>query len=445
MPPVCQPVRLLTQYPTWQTEKSAKDRSRRSIPRPNIFEKLRSLVFNRPSSCPPWSHIAMLPAEQNDDENIRFISDLTRHVDRIARPFTLQAVRLAHLFSSYLALYRPDRDPANDGFIDRRPDPPLTEQWLESEIMSTGLAYNQLLEVSIYLNGSEYERQNPFQQRGEYFDAEKEFGYRTSVFRHMNYGLAFIRFDHDEDKYILNRTLDGSYLNEGTWYDQAMQSLSQIQTARYKVSMAMRRDFAGTELIKLPTLLYDSPTTGVWFGPYHDCSFTNPTPNTMVRWRYSVPIFKELGRLPVGFVSIVFGSNLRWYSINPCDDTIGLNVYNPFEKLHKCHRETTECRYQTIPDEEIGFDLASYRCVCKVGYEYPFGSMKTYFQGAIIEREYAKMLRGEVNAYENMQCRPIDQELEPRYFMSDSSQLEHLHLSVLCFLLYLCFSPRLIR
>lgn len=161
------------------------------------------------------------------------------------------------------------------------------------------------------------------------------------------------------------------------------------------------------------------------FGPYHDCSFTNPTPNSMVRWRYSVPIFKEITRLPVGFVSIVFGSNLRWYSINPCNDRIGLNIYNPFENLHKCHHETTECQYQPIPDEETGYDLASYRCICKIGYEYPFGSMKNYFEGAIIEREYRKMLRGEINTYENMQCRPIDKELEPRYYMSDSIQIKN--------------------
>ncbi|CAF1327965.1 unnamed protein product [Adineta steineri] len=432
--PICQPVRLLTQYPTWQVEQTKHYQYRRSVPRPNLFEKLRSLIFNRPSTCPPWSHIAMLPVEQNDDDNIRFVNDLTRHVDRIARPFTLQAVRLAHLFSSYLALYRPDRDPANDGFLDRRSDPPLTEQWLESEIMSTGLAYTQLLEVGIYLNGTEYERQNPFQQRGEPLEGQNEFGYRTSVFQHMNYGLAFIRFDNDDEKYILNRTLDGSYLNEGGWYDKALQMRANIEKQRYSVSMTMRRDILGTQLIKLPTLLYDAPTTGVWFGPYHDCSFPNPSSKSMVRWRYSVPIFKEIARLPVGFVSIVFGSDLRWYSINPCDDTIGVNVYNPFQSLHKCHRETTECQQQTIPEEETGFDLASYRCVCKTGHEYPFGSMKNYFEGAIIEREYAKMLRGEINAYENMQCRSIDQQLEPRYYMSDSVRIKNMFL-VHCFCL----------
>lgn len=144
------------------------------------------------------------------------------------------------------------------------------------------------------------------------------------------------------------------------------------------------------------------------------------TPRSTVRWRYSVPIFKEVARLPVGFVSIVFGSDLRWYSINPCDDSVGLNVHNPFQGLHKCHITTTECQPQSIPEEETGFDLASYRCVCKPGYEYPFGSMKNYFEGAMLEREYTKMLRGESNTYENMRCRPIDQQLEPRYILSDT-------------------------
>ena len=102
----------------------------------------------------------------------------------------------------------------------------------------------------------------------------------------------------------------------------------------------------------------------------------------------------------------------------------------------KCHRETTECEYQTIPDEETGFDLTSYRCVCKSGYEYPFNSTKNYFEDAIIEHEYVKMLRGEINVYESMQCLPIDRKLEPRYYTSDSDRNEEL--SLLFSISYIC-------
>lgn len=250
---------MLNEYPTWHLT-----RTRRSIPRPNFFEKVRSLIFNRPSSCPPWSHIGPLPVEDKDDEQIRFVDDLTRHVDRVGRPFTLQAVRLAHLFSSYFALYRPDRDPANDGFVDRRADPLVTEQLIESEVISTGLAFGQLLEVGVYFNGSEYERQNPFQQRAELLDGQNEFGYRTSVFRPKNFALAFVRLDPDEEKFLLNRTLDGSHLQEAGWFHKAMQMRTAVETKRYTVSMTMRRDLFGTQSIRLPAMTYDAPTTGVW-------------------------------------------------------------------------------------------------------------------------------------------------------------------------------------
>jgi hypothetical protein len=65
--------------------------------------------------------------------------------------------------------------------------------------------------------------------------------------------------------------------------------------------------------------------------------------------------------------------------------------------------------------------------------------MKNYFEGAIIEREYAKMLRGEINAYENMQCRLIDQQLEPRYYMSDSVRIDSLLLFPTFVLIHLSF------
>ncbi|CAF3625775.1 unnamed protein product [Rotaria sp. Silwood1] len=84
-------------------------------------------------------------------------------------------------------------------------------------------------------------------------------------------------------------------------------------------------------------------------------------------------------------------------NVNQCPGEHIRNVYansavgdrNAFRfTWYTIDRETTECQYQTISEEEIGFDLASYRCVCKIGYEYSFNSMKNYFEGAIIEREY---------------------------------------------------------
>ncbi|CAF0735236.1 unnamed protein product [Didymodactylos carnosus] len=460
--PVCQPISLLTPYPSWQTNGEQirltplHNIVRRSV-RPNLFEKLRAIVFNRTSvTCPPWSHIGLFYNIDTDYDD-RFISDLSRHLDIVYKPFTLQAVRIAHLLSSYLQLYRPNWDPVNDGFEDRRPDPPLFEHVLESEISSTGLAYSQLLEVGIYFNGSEYERQNPYQQFGypstggggggynprygfnindnsgtderenerhhENFHFQRtNFGYNTKPFQEMSYAITFLRLSNG--KYIINRTLDGSHLALGTWYDKAMLN-GRVDTSLYSVSMAMRRDSLGTQLLRLPQVQYISPTAGIWFGPYHDCSLKS-TEASMLRMRYSVPIVKEVNRLPIGFVSVVIGSDLRWYKINPCDESIGLNAYNPFQSIHKCNRETTRCIYQDIPEQESGYDLASYKCVCKQGYEYPFLSYENnYFEGAMIEREFEKMMKGEINSYENMKCRQINDRWDTKYGFVMNNAIEN--------------------
>lgn len=39
-----------------------------------------------------------------------------------------------------------------------------------------------------------------------------------------------------------------------------------------------------------------------------------------------------------GFASVVIGSDLKWWKINPCDASKGRNI---FQSLHKCDLETT--------------------------------------------------------------------------------------------------------
>jgi hypothetical protein len=52
--------------------------------------------------------------------------------------------------------------------------------------------------------------------------------------------------------------------------------------------------------------------------------------------------------------------------------------------------------------------LASYKCICKPNYEFPFidyGS--SYFEGGTVEKEYDKKARGQPNIYDRLKCRPI--------------------------------------
>lgn len=62
-----------------------------------------------------------------------------------------------------------------------------------------------------------------------------------------------------------------------------------------------------------------------------------------------------------------------------------------------------------MPDYENGYYLASYKCVCRENYEFPFldyGS--SYFEGATMEKEYDKKINGKPNIYDRLKCRPIN-------------------------------------
>lgn len=57
---------------------------------------------------------------------------------------------------------------------------------------------------------------------------------------------------------------------------------------------------------------------------------------------------------------------------------------------------------QCVPVPFQGFQRGTYRCTCKRGYYFPDTSAsRKYFHGKVLEEEYDKMLRGEVNSYED--------------------------------------------
>jgi hypothetical protein len=61
-----------------------------------------------------------------------------------------------------------------------------------------------------------------------------------------------------------------------------------------------------------------------------------------------------------------------------------------------------------VPDFESGYYLASYKCVCKANYEFPFIDYGTsYFEGGTVEKEYDKKVRGLSNIYDRLKCRQV--------------------------------------
>lgn len=61
-----------------------------------------------------------------------------------------------------------------------------------------------------------------------------------------------------------------------------------------------------------------------------------------------------------------------------------------------------------MPEFENGYYLSSYKCICRVNHEFPFMDYgSSYFEGATVEKEYEKMIKGMPNIYDRLKCRPI--------------------------------------
>jgi len=136
---------------------------------------------------------------------------LRNHANDAFRPQTAQAVRLAHVLSSYLQLHNPiesssvnqqnDFGPFNKLGDKLRPDPQLDEYIVIGEIMSILQAHYPLQEVSVFFNGTEFNRQ-------KFFSSQNTLGF----------GISMIRSDIET---FLNRSNDDSHLSK-TWYLDAI-------------------------------------------------------------------------------------------------------------------------------------------------------------------------------------------------------------------------------
>lgn len=301
-----------------------KKRKKRFLDKRNNFEKLRDSIFGdqehlrRKCLSSPFQDIILL---NEDDE--RFIVNLRNHANEVFKPQTAQAVRIAHILSSYLQLHSPiasssvnyqnDYSPFNKLGDTLRPDPQLDEYTVIGEIMSTLQAHYPLQEVNVFFNGTEYNRQKFFS------------GQNTLAF-----GISMIRSDIET---FLNRSNDNSHLSK-TWYLDAINRFtygggqtkfggyypdeferkyyesagpfdsntmsSNFKFDRFSIEMSLRKTFDGMQgSISLPTKSYDAPTSGVWFGPYFDCQKRYMKTKTTLRLSYAVPIITSMTKLPV--------------------------------------------------------------------------------------------------------------------------------------------------
>ena len=94
-----------------------------------------------------------------------------------------------------------------------------------------------------------------------------------------------------------------------------------------------------------------------------------------------------------------------------------------------------------MPEFETGYFLASYKCICKPNYEFPFldyGS--SYFEGGTVEKEYDKKARGQPNIYDRLKCRPITVQRASRTsYWSSANSMRNNHFNKFSIIVYFMY------
>lgn len=74
---------------------------------------------------------------------------------------------------------------------------------------------------------------------------------------------------------------------------------------------------------------------------------------------------------------------------------------NAFKNTHKCDRASSRC----VPVLGRRFETPAYKCECRQGYEYPLNDEFSYFDGQILEAEYARLLNDQPSRFDTLKCR----------------------------------------
>ncbi len=95
-----------------------------------------------------------------------------------------------------------------------------------------------------------------------------------------------------------------------------------------------------------------------------------------------------------------------------------------------------------MPDFENGYYLASYKCICKENFEFPFMDYGSgYFEGATMEKEYDKRVRGQPNIFDKLKCRPImsrdTKSIRSSYWNSTSKQISFVKSFLFIFIIFI--------
>jgi len=304
------------------------------------------------------------------------------------------ALRLAHFLSNFL-----QNVDEYEQFGNLKGDRRLNETHVFGEVLAMVMADFRVLGAGAYFDRYKFRVSPPVNTtdpRYSNFITREYFG--PYAFRVQNEGDGL-----DMYRAIDSAGLPKKYVDE-LWYRRMKNKwLTNYHGLKKYIDKPMIRSGPNsTSSIRFehyPITFYaPSYEDGEWSRPVFKCK-----KEEVKDWvvSYTVPFFGPNSiKSQIEFKGVVtIEVSLIELDINQCP--ADFYVPNAFRNTAKCDFASQYC----VPLPSQGFELGSYKCECRQGYEYPFTDTSWFFHGQTMEEEYSKQIRGEPNRYDTLKCR----------------------------------------
>lgn len=288
------------------------------------------------------------------------------------------ALRLANFISAFLQV----SDPQEVFSGKRVADKPLTEDQMIGETVAIIMSNSRIWSAGTYWDRNKFTNRTLF----------APYAYKTQL---------NTRSFKVEDLARLNKS-DEVYLNK-EWFSFLKQRwVSNFDNLeKYYMKIRIRFNETGESTIKyehFPNFFRGAKLDdGLWSPPYYDCDGKVP----MWKVQYSAPFFgwdSLKAKLEFkGVVSVTM--DLLKLDITQCPDKY--YVDNAFKGTDKCDQKSSYC----VPILGRGYETGGYKCECKQGYEYPFEDLITYYDGQLVEAEFANLVDNNETRFNMFKCR----------------------------------------
>ncbi|CAL1537134.1 unnamed protein product [Lymnaea stagnalis] len=240
-------------------------------------------------------------------------------------------------------------------------------------------------------------------------------------FKIYSAGLYFDRFKFEnQDRSVRELFGPEAYRKQGSFYavDMAGQSKKYVDEDWFRLAKSRyEANFSGLKMYKLRAYVRSDPNgTGSVRHEYFPLTY-RAAPYELGYW--TRPYFRCDGNIDawvVKYVSPFFGLDslrtklqfrgvatveipLNLLEINQCP--MAYSVPNAFKNTARCDYFSTNC----VPLAGFQFLRGSYRCNCRLGFDYWHLDGKFWIEGSLIELEYEKKKAGLFNRFDLLNCR----------------------------------------